>query len=94
MLVFVWYTLLYAHSSFATILKRKRAGGFASIVFRMSCYCKCPVALPHSAVGWSPVYVVPTYLFGFCLFGLILYVPSTIFQLYRDGSSWVEPVLS
>ena len=26
-----------------------------------------------------------------CLF---LYVPSTIFQLNRDGSSWVEPVLS
>ena len=30
----------------------------------------------------------------FCLFDLILYVPSTIFQLTRDGSSWVEPVLS
>ena len=29
-----------------------------------------------------------------CLFDLILYVPSTIFQLCRDGSSWVEPVLS
>ena len=29
-----------------------------------------------------------------CLFDLILYVPSTIFQLFRDGSSWVEPVLS
>ena len=28
------------------------------------------------------------------LFGLILYVLSTIFQLYRDRSSWVEPVLS
>ena len=28
------------------------------------------------------------------LFDFILYVPSTIFQLYRDGSSWVEPVLS
>ena len=28
------------------------------------------------------------------LFDLILYVPSTIFQLYRDRSSWVEPVLS
>ena len=28
------------------------------------------------------------------LFDLILYVPSTIFQLYRDGFSWVEPVLS
>ena len=27
-------------------------------------------------------------------FDLILYVPSTIFQLYRDRSSWVEPVLS
>ena len=29
-----------------------------------------------------------------CLFDLILYVQSTIFQLYRDGSSWAEPVLS
>ena len=28
------------------------------------------------------------------LFDLILYVPSTNFQLNRDGSSWVEPVLS
>ena len=31
---------------------------------------------------------------GSILFDLILYVLSTIFQLYRDGSSWVEPVLS
>ena len=31
---------------------------------------------------------------GMKVFDLILYVPSTIFQLYRDGSSWVEPVLS
>ena len=29
-----------------------------------------------------------------CMFDLILYVPSTIFQLNRDGSSWVESVLS
>ena len=29
-----------------------------------------------------------------CLLDLILYVPSTIFQLNRDGSSWMEPVLS
>ena len=28
------------------------------------------------------------------MFDLILYVPSTIFQFFRDGSSWVEPVLS
>ena len=26
-------------------------------------------------------------------FDLIHYVPSTSFQLCRDGSSWVEPVL-
>ena len=29
-----------------------------------------------------------------CLFDLILWVPSTIFKLNRDGSSWVETVLS
>ena len=29
-----------------------------------------------------------------CLFDLILFIPSTIFQLNRDGSSLVEPVLS
>ena len=28
------------------------------------------------------------------MFDLILYIPSTIFQLNRDGSSWVEPVQS
>ena len=43
--VFVWYALLYAHSSFVVILTRK----IAFIVFRMSCYCKCSVALPHGA---------------------------------------------
>ena len=29
-----------------------------------------------------------------CLFDLILYVPSTIFQLNKDGSYWIKPVLS
>ena len=29
-----------------------------------------------------------------CLFDLILYVPSAIFQLNRNGSSCVEPLLS
>ena len=28
------------------------------------------------------------------LFYLIFYLPSTIFHLNRDGSSWVKPVLS
>ena len=36
----------------------------------------------------------PVIYTGLRLFDLILYVPSTIFQLNRDGSSWVEPVLS
>ena len=41
--------------------------------------------------NFSSVKLFLIYLF---LFDLILYVPSTTFQLYRDGSSWVEPVLS
>ena len=36
----------------------------------------------------------PTKILFVCLFDLILYIPSTIFQLYRDRSSWVKPVLS
>ena len=28
------------------------------------------------------------YTVCFCLFDLILYVPSTIFQLYKEGFSW------
>ena len=35
--------------------EEERAGCFAFIVFWMSCYCKCPVVLPHGAVGWSAV---------------------------------------
>ena len=38
--------------------------------------------------------VMLTITFCLFLFDLILYVSSTIIQLNRDGSSWVEPVLS
>ena len=31
------------------------AGCLPFIIFLMSCYCKCPVALSHSGVGWSAV---------------------------------------
>ena len=31
----------------------ERAGCFAFIVLRKSCYCKCSVTLPHGALGWS-----------------------------------------
>ena len=37
--------------------EEERAGCFAFIVLRISCYCKCSVALPHNVVGWSGVYV-------------------------------------
>ena len=50
------YALLNVLSNFAIILTRKREPGcFAFIVFLMFCYCKCPVALPRGAVGWSAV---------------------------------------
>ena len=40
------------------------------------------------------VYVSGAHDIGPALRRFDSYVPSTIFQLYRDGSSWVEPVLS
>ena len=47
------------------------------------------------AVNRSPEFCLKlAYSHLFVCFDLILYVPSTIFQLNRDGSSWVEPVLS
>ena len=42
-------------------------------------------------INTQPVHIVKV---SICLFDLILYFPSTIFQLNRDGSSWVEQVLS
>ena len=36
--------------------EEERADCFAFIVFLMSCYCKCPLALTHGGVGWSTVY--------------------------------------
>ena len=35
--------------------EEERAGCFAFIVSWVSCLCKCPVALPHGAVGESAV---------------------------------------
>ena len=45
----------YDLCSFAIMLTRERVGCFGLIVFRMSCHCKCFVALPHGAVGLSAV---------------------------------------
>ena len=50
--------LRFALSNFAIILKKKReerAGCFAFIVLRLSCYCKSSLTLPHGAWGWSAI---------------------------------------
>ena len=49
--------------------------------------------MQHNAAFHLGLHRFPKYLIV-CFFDLILYVPSTIFQLNRDGSSWVEQVLS
>ena len=54
-----WYALLYVLSSFEIILTRKRAGCFAFIVLWVSCYCKSPLALPHSAFGQFVIVIFP-----------------------------------
>ena len=48
-----WFFLLTFCKKVWTHLKNVCC--FAFIVFSMSCYCKCPVALPHGTVGWSAV---------------------------------------
>ena len=35
--------------------KEEKADCLGCIVLQMSYYCKCSVALPHCAVGWSAV---------------------------------------
>ena len=50
--------------------------------------------VPQSHVLVQLRFLKPHYCNGKFLFDLILYVPRTIFQLNRDGSSWVDPVLS
>ena len=47
---------------------------FCLIVFRLSCYCKSPVALPHGAVGWS----------AFCGYFLII---ITLFSMEKKKES-------
>ena len=48
--------------------------------------------MENNETGWLGIRGLPRN--NELLFDLILYIPSTIFQLNRDGSSWVEPVLN
>ena len=61
------------------------------LVFAMSLYAS--VHMCFVVTCWERADLLASFVCCFFLFDLILYVPSTIFQLYRDGSSWVEPVL-
>ena len=55
--MFVYFVMHY----FVSILfynhleEEEKVDCFAIIVLQMYCYCKCSVALPHGAVGWSAV---------------------------------------
>ena len=56
MFVFVLLCITLCPFKFCNHLEEEeRAGCFAFIVLRRSCYCKCSVNLPHRAVGWSAV---------------------------------------
>ena len=63
----------------------KRAASFTLVVFLITHYCYCFIAFPHGAMGWSAVHDcgiswsdLLIILVWFCLFDLILYVPSKI----------------
>ena len=52
MFVFFYYALLCVHSSVCDHLDEEEiASCFAFIVLPMYCFLKCPVILPHGAVG-------------------------------------------
>ena len=53
----------------------------------------CVLGAQKNPSHWDGSFEYPQHI-CFVLFCLIHYIPSTIFQLNRDGSSWVEPVLS
>ena len=56
MFVFVLECITLCPFEFCNHLEEEeRAGCFAFVVFLMSSYCKCSLALPHSSVGWSAV---------------------------------------
>ena len=52
--VFVFVLICITMCSFCFV-KDERADCLAFVVLRMSCYCKCYVALPHGTVSWSAV---------------------------------------
>ena len=81
------FTLNYAHSNFSYYTFKRVNNKCADQTLGRS---------DHRILKFGPKSILhnDTVSFWFVLFDLILYVLSTIFQLCRDGSSLVEPVLS
>ena len=56
MFIFVWFAFKTVSSLVCNHHEEEeRAGCFAFVVLRMSCYCICSLALPYGAVGGSAV---------------------------------------
>ena len=90
----------YLHHNYVSTLLNDLFG----IQSRGGCACAGPYAMVSSSffhllshgsdiTPCNKIYK-PLVVYRFSLFDLILYIPSTIFQLNRDRSSWVEPVIS
>ena len=69
--------------------KTKQKTGYTRVIF----YVRRAVDFLKTAKVNSQRVKVHMKRYFVCLFDLILYTPSTIFQLCRDGSSWIEPIL-
>ena len=64
--------------------KEEKAGCVTIIVLQMYCYCKCSVALPRGAVGWSAACdcgISGSYSLTFCI------VASTKFTSFYHMTS-------
>ena len=67
---------------------------FCNVVLHIGCYFFIVHCFSFDVFFQFRCFSIGCCFVLFVLFDLILFVPSTIFQLNRDGSSWVEPVLS
>ena len=84
-------SLLNAGQKYCRMLQREHSA-------ILSTFIKLPFVIKIFVFVWfdslRPIKNLSVKQGRFVLFDLILYIPSKIFQLYRDGSSLVEPVLS
>ena len=78
---YVCHAFLSAHCN--RVVASSERANLLALLYLMFFLCVFFFTFPRVVLGqvWS------------FLFDLILYVPSIISQSYRDGSSWVEPVL-